>query len=83
MRRVSFSFEADSIYKNKRIVLTLSDQPGDEVDVVTVNLTDLGGRTQMDFRQDGGHLTEEGYARAGAGWLAFFERLAEHLTRGQ
>ncbi len=66
----------------ERLVFTLSDQPGDDVEVVTIVLTDLGGRTEMVFQQRGGHLTEEGYARAGEGWSAFFERLAEQVAQG-
>jgi uncharacterized protein YndB with AHSA1/START domain len=66
----------------ERLVFTLSDQPGDEVEVVTVTLTDLGGRTEMVFQQRGGHLPDEGYARAQEGWSAFFERLAEHVAQG-
>lgn len=66
----------------ERLVFTLSDQPGDEAEVVTVSLTDLGGKTEMVFQQRGGHLTEEGYARAAEGWSAFFERLAEHVAQG-
>jgi uncharacterized protein YndB with AHSA1/START domain len=61
----------------ERLVFTLSDQPGPEAEVVSVVLTDLGGKTQMVFQQRGGHLTDEGYAGAQAGWELFFERLAE------
>ena len=64
----------------ERLVFTVSDQPGDEADVVTVVLNDLGGQTEMVFRQDGGHLTDEQYARAGAGWGTFFDVLAEGLN---
>jgi uncharacterized protein YndB with AHSA1/START domain len=65
----------------ERLVFTLSDQPGDDHEVVTVDLADLGdGRTEMRFRQDGGHLSAEQYAQARRGWLAFFERLAAQLA---
>jgi uncharacterized protein YndB with AHSA1/START domain len=62
----------------ERLVFTLSDQPGDDHEVVTVILTDLGDKTEMVFRQRGGHLSDGEYARAKEGWSAFFERLAEH-----
>jgi uncharacterized protein YndB with AHSA1/START domain len=62
----------------ERLVLTFSDQPGDEAEVVTVTLTDLGGRTQMVFQQ-GGHLTDADYAQAGQGWQSFFEQMTERF----
>jgi uncharacterized protein YndB with AHSA1/START domain len=65
----------------KRLVFTLSDQPGeDEYEVVTVVLTDLGdGRTEMLFQQRG-RMSAEQYERAGKGWTSFFDRMAEHLA---
>jgi uncharacterized protein YndB with AHSA1/START domain len=63
-----------------RLVFSLSDQPGDEQEIVTVVLQDLGGRTEMVFHQGGGHLTDEQYEQAKAGWGLFFERLAGHLA---
>jgi hypothetical protein len=48
---------------------------------VTVELADLGdGRTRMDLRQTGGHLTPEEYERAGQGWGAFFDDMAARLA---
>ena len=66
----------------EKLVFTLSDQPGEEAEVVTVLLTDLGGKTEMKFRQTGGHLSEAQYAGAKAGWEVFFEALAEGLAAG-
>jgi len=63
----------------EKLVFTLSDQPGDEADVVTVVLTDVGGKTQMVFHQGGGHLNAEQYEGAKAGWQVFFDVLAESL----
>jgi uncharacterized protein YndB with AHSA1/START domain len=65
-----------------RLVFTLSDQPGDEAEVVTVILTDVGGKTEMVFHQGGGHLNEQQYVGARDGWALFFERLAEHVAQG-
>jgi uncharacterized protein YndB with AHSA1/START domain len=65
----------------ERLVFTLTDQPGDETDVVTVILTEKAGKTEMVFRQDGGHLDEAGYAGAKAGWLVFFDELAAGLSQ--
>ena len=62
------------------LVLTVTDQPGDEArDLVTVLLTELDdGRTEMLFRQRGG-MTPEQYDRAGSGWGVFFQRMEERL----
>lgn len=63
-----------------RLVLTFSDQPGEEAhEVVTVQFTDLGdGRTEMRLEQRGTHSREH-YKRTFEGWSAFLDRLAERL----
>jgi uncharacterized protein YndB with AHSA1/START domain len=64
----------------ERLVLTFSDQPGDEYELVIVELADLGdGRTEMRFQQRG-HMTAEQYKAAGDGWSTFFDRMAEGLA---
>lgn len=46
------------------LVLTLADRPGEDYKLMTVVLNDLGdGRTEMVFRQSGGHVSDEGYER--------------------
>ncbi len=70
------------VLEPERLVFTLSDRPGDEFELVTVVLTDLGdGRTEMLFQQAGGHMDAEGYARAKSGWGAFFDSMAEQLAQ--
>ncbi len=66
-----------------RLVLTFSDQPGDERhELVIVVLVDLGdGRTEMRFEQRG-HLAAKQYERAAQGWGIFFDRMAERLAVG-
>jgi uncharacterized protein YndB with AHSA1/START domain len=65
-----------------RLVFTLSDQPGDAYELVTVVLTDAGDdRTEMLFEQRG-QLPPEAYERAGEGWSSFFDRIAERLAGG-
>jgi uncharacterized protein YndB with AHSA1/START domain len=66
----------------KRLVFTVTDQPGEEAfELVTVLLTDLDeGRTEMHFEQRGGGLSPEEYERAGQGWSSFFDRIAERLA---
>jgi uncharacterized protein YndB with AHSA1/START domain len=65
-----------------RLVFTVTDQPEEVYDMVTVELVDLGdGRTEMRFEQRGG-MTPEQYERAGKGWGTFFDRIAERLAGG-
>ena len=67
----------------ERLVLTFSDGPGDEHELVTVVLTDLGdGRTEMRFQQAGGHMDAAGYERARQGWIGFFDAMDENLASG-
>jgi uncharacterized protein YndB with AHSA1/START domain len=80
-REIQWKGEYREVVEPKRLVFTLSDQPGeDEYEVVTVVLTDLGdGRTEMLFQQRG-RMSAEQYERAGKGWTSFFDRMAEHLA---
>ena len=64
-----------------RLVFTLTDQPDDVGEMVTVVLTEQGGKTEMVFHQGGGHLDEAGYAGARAGWLVFFDEMAVNLAQ--
>ena len=63
-----------------RLVLTFSNQPGEEAhEVVTVVFTDLGdGRTEMRLEQRGTH-SRDLYERSLEGWSSFFDRLADRL----
>ena len=67
-----------------RLVLTLSDVPGEDPhadEFVTVLFEPLDGdRTQMTFHQGGDNLTPEQYEQARAGWLTFFQALADTLV---
>ncbi|MEV7808029.1 SRPBCC domain-containing protein [Microbispora sp. NPDC088329] len=67
----------------ERLVFTTGDpgnQEGAVASVATVTLTGLGDRTEMRFTQEG-YNTDEAHAEAAkAGWLQFFDRLAEHLA---
>jgi uncharacterized protein YndB with AHSA1/START domain len=70
------------VVQPERLVFTITDQPGeDEYEVITVVLTDLGdGRTEMRFKQRGGHLSPEEYKRAGQGWGSFFDAIEARLA---
>ncbi|MEU6413100.1 SRPBCC domain-containing protein [Microbispora sp. NPDC046933] len=67
----------------ERLVFTTGDpdnQEGAVASVATLTLTDIDGRTEMRFTQEG-YNTDEAHAEAAkAGWLQFFDRLAEHLA---
>jgi uncharacterized protein YndB with AHSA1/START domain len=79
-REIQWKGEYREVDEPERLVFTVSDQPGDEYELVTVVLTDLGdGRTEMLFEQRG-RMSPEQYDRARQGWGAFFDRMAERLA---
>jgi uncharacterized protein YndB with AHSA1/START domain len=80
-REIQWKGEYREVVEPERLVLTLSDQPGDEAyELVIVVLTDLGdGRTEMVFQQRG-RMSAEQYGRAGQGWSTFFDRMAQRLA---
>jgi uncharacterized protein YndB with AHSA1/START domain len=81
-REIQWHGEYREVVEPERLVLTFSDRPGDEYELVIVVLTDLGdGRTEMLFEQRG-RMTAEQYGRADEGWSSFFDRLAERLADG-
>ena len=63
-----------------RLVMTLSDRPGDQFELVTVELRSVGGGTEMTFTQSGGNMPPENYAQAEDGWRSFFDDLATGLA---
>ena len=79
-REIHWKGEYREVVEPERLVFTVTDQPGDAYELVTVVLTDLGdGRTEMLFEQRGGGLAPEEYQRAASGWTIFFDRIAERL----
>jgi uncharacterized protein YndB with AHSA1/START domain len=82
-REIRWKGEFREVIEPERLVMTMSDQPGDErYELVTVVLIDLGdGRTEMRFEQRG-EMTDEQYEAAGQGWGTFFDRMAERLAGG-
>ncbi len=63
-----------------RLVLSLSDRPGDLFERVTVDLKAIAEGTEMLFTQSGGNMPPENYAQAELGWRAFFDDLANGLA---
>jgi uncharacterized protein YndB with AHSA1/START domain len=79
-REIHWKGEYLEVIEPERLVFTVTDQPGEDRELVTVVLTDLGdGRTEMHFEQRG-EMTAEGYERAGQGWSKFFDRIDERLA---
>jgi uncharacterized protein YndB with AHSA1/START domain len=80
-REINWFGEYRAVVEPERLVLTVADRPGDERELVTVVLTDLGdGRTEMQMKQEGDHMDAPGYERAKQGWGGFFDRLEERLA---
>jgi uncharacterized protein YndB with AHSA1/START domain len=81
-REIRWKGEYHEVVEPQRLVFTVSDQPGEEYELVTVVLNDLGdGRTEMLFEQRG-RMRSEDYERAAQGWGTFFDRIAERLAAG-
>jgi uncharacterized protein YndB with AHSA1/START domain len=80
-REIRWKGQYLEVVEPKRLVLTISDQPGEDAyELVTVVLTELGdGRTEMLFQQRG-QLSAKQYERSKEGWSSFFDRLAERLA---
>jgi uncharacterized protein YndB with AHSA1/START domain len=81
-REIRWAGEYREISAPERLVLTMSDRPGEDVqELVTVVLRDLGdGRTEMVVEQRG-QMRPEAYERARGGWGVFFDRIAERLRQ--
>lgn len=79
-RDVCWSGRYLEIIEPERLSFTIGGLPDRRaLDVVTVHLIDLGGRTEMQFRQRG-HLTAEQYEQAAAAWSAEFDHMTNRLA---
>jgi uncharacterized protein YndB with AHSA1/START domain len=58
-----------------KLVMTMTDEPGDEREILTVTLTPVEGGTKMVFSQTGGHLTPDQYEGTTVGWQMAFDEL--------
>ena len=63
-----------------RLVMTMTDEPGDERELLTVTLTAVDGGTEMPFTQTGGHLSPEQYEGTTVGWGIAFDELERVLA---
>jgi uncharacterized protein YndB with AHSA1/START domain len=74
--------EYEEIDEPSKLVLTLTDRPGDARELLTVLLKDLGdGRTEMTFSQTGGNLDAAGYEQVREGWGGFFDQMEQTLAK--
>jgi uncharacterized protein YndB with AHSA1/START domain len=64
-----------------KVVLTLTERPGDARELVTVTLTEVANGTEMLFHQTGGNLSAEEYERTSAGWQTFFDAMETLVAR--
>ena len=58
-----------------RLSLTMTDEPGEERELLSVTLTAVDGGTEMQFTQTGGHLSPEQYAQTTGGWQLAFDTM--------
>ena len=73
------------VVEPERLVLTFEDvnDPSNEnVELLTVTLADLDGKTKVVATQTG-HMPEEQYPKLEEGYSIFFDRLAAHLAELQ
>ncbi|MFT4397071.1 SRPBCC family protein [Gordonia lacunae] len=63
------------VQRPNRLVLTMTDEPGDERERLTADFLAVDAGTEVRFSQTGGNLTDEQYEYAAAGWRAAFETL--------
>ncbi|MCR2783096.1 MULTISPECIES: SRPBCC domain-containing protein [unclassified Microbacterium] len=63
-----------------KLVMTMTDEPGDARELLTVTLTAVDGGTEMTFSQTGGHLSPEQYEGTTVGWQRAFDSLDTVLS---
>jgi uncharacterized protein YndB with AHSA1/START domain len=80
-REIHWHGHYQEVVEPSRVVFTLTDGPPEGgYHLVTVELVDLGGgRTELRFEQRG-PMPPEQVEAAGAGWGAFFDRIAERVA---
>jgi uncharacterized protein YndB with AHSA1/START domain len=81
-REINWIGEYVEVNEPERLVLTVTDRPGDpERGLITVVLKDLGdSRTEMLMEQRGPDMSPEQFDAARKGWGGFFDRMEERLA---
>ena len=72
------------IVEPERLVFTFEnpdDRSDPNVEVLTVTLRDIAGKTEMVVRQEG-HMPAEQYELLKAGYSGFFDQLEKYLAKG-
>lgn len=82
--KLPFAGRYREVEEPQRLVFTfddVNDPTNENVEVATVTFADLDGKTEVTLTQ-AGHMPEEEYGRLEEGYSVFFDRLAEHLAKG-
>jgi len=79
-RRIDWWGEYREVEPPERLVLTMSDRPGDLYELVSVTLTDLGDGSTEVLLEQRGQMGPEQYEAAKTGWGGFLDRMAERLN---
>ena len=79
-REIRWHGEYREVVPPERLVFTVADRPGDEYELVTVVLTDLGNRRTEMLLEQRGRMSAEQYKRTGQGWATFLDRLDARLA---
>lgn len=74
-----FRGEYVEVDRPNRLVFTMTDEPGDERELLTVELEPTGDGTELWFSQTGGHLSADEYDAMRVGLGVAFESLRELL----
>ncbi|WP_439031057.1 SRPBCC family protein [Gordonia terrae] len=63
------------VERPSRLVLTMTDEPGPERELLSAEFVAVGGGTELRFSQTGGNISAEDYVYAADGWRRAFEAL--------
>ncbi|UFS60034.1 SRPBCC family protein [Subtercola endophyticus] len=75
-----FYGEYVEVDRPNKLVFTMTDEPGDARELISVTLTALDGGTQLRFSQTGGNLTPEQYEAVTLAWQLNFDALETTLA---
>jgi uncharacterized protein YndB with AHSA1/START domain len=80
MPDINWFGEYVEVDRPSKLVLTLTDRPGDARETVSVTFAEVADGTEMVFHQSGGNLDAAEYERVTAGWQTFFDAMNEFVT---
>jgi len=84
-KEMPWSGQYREVVEPERLVLAFidADHLGEEFELFTFTLNDLGDKTELVLRQSGGHLTDEQYDEAKEGTAGFLDTMADLLAKKQ